>query len=520
MALRLTLGPYLLLALLLGLLALVVDRAWHQRQAEQETTRGLERLEASARPLIDDLHDLLVDLRILAGSPDLRDYLVEPDDAAARQRLAELLAAVQRQRRTYSLLRVIDGGGQELIRIERGVDGPEVTEASRLQNRAGRDYVLRTLRLTDGEIFLSGPDLQVDNGRIEQPLRPVIRAATPLEIPGARALLMINIDLRTLFQAMAEPVRRGGAEPMFLDNEGQWWLHPDSTLTWGRVLGHGQTLPRRHPEVWARLRSGERHWQAADGSTWLAHRLLPVLGERGVRGDLASSGGWLLVRLPAPASVGLSHLLLSPGFWLLQLSGLAVLALIRRSQASARQAREAAERIRVLAQREADDRAWVREQVYQLTLRFQAAQDSQGFAQTVLSELAPLLGVVGAAFYVVRRSRLIRLAQYGLGESDAPLELGLEQGLAAQALRDRRDLDLSPVPPDYVRLRSGFGSGPPAVLRLVPFWVRNRQLGVMELGLLAPLDAQQQALLRQLAPLLALNLDGFLLREGRPGESS
>jgi len=93
-------------------------------------------------------------------------------------------------------LRYIDKNGNEVIRIERNNPNQEaiVVDKQYLQNKADRYYFKEIMRLRDGEYWYSKLDLNIEYGKIEMPIKPVLRIGTPYYYKGKKeGILIINI---------------------------------------------------------------------------------------------------------------------------------------------------------------------------------------------------------------------------------------------------------------------------------------------------------------------------------------
>jgi len=95
--------------------------------------------------------------------------------------------------------RILNSEGQELIRIERNIDS---AYSAPLQNKAHRDYFKRGIQMELGQICFSKMNLNIENKRIEQPLRPVLRCMIRLDSKNTKnkALLVVNISLKPLLK--------------------------------------------------------------------------------------------------------------------------------------------------------------------------------------------------------------------------------------------------------------------------------------------------------------------------------
>jgi hypothetical protein len=154
--------------------------------ARRETERESLRVGLLSTLMQSELRPVAQDVWLLADGDGLRNYLEtgSPDSLDAAIRRAKFLRV---RNSAYDQIRFIDQNGQELLRVNRG---GVVVEASALQNKADRGYFLKTRQLPAGVMQLSEFDLNVENGKLEEPQKPMQRFAVPPDaagFPGSRA---------------------------------------------------------------------------------------------------------------------------------------------------------------------------------------------------------------------------------------------------------------------------------------------------------------------------------------------
>ncbi|MDD9155089.1 sensor domain-containing diguanylate cyclase [Aliivibrio sp. S4TY2] len=94
----------------------------------------------------------------------------------------------------YDQLRYLDLDGNEVIRINYNNGIPTIVPKNQLQNKQDRYYFQDSLKLKDGEIYISILDLNIEHGKIEQPYKPMIRLVTPIfdEYGEKRGVVILN----------------------------------------------------------------------------------------------------------------------------------------------------------------------------------------------------------------------------------------------------------------------------------------------------------------------------------------
>jgi hypothetical protein len=504
--------PLHLLAMLLLSLAWALSlREQHKAADARQAGEDQARLDSAERMLADKLPAIFTDLRFLSHTGELQAILDERSPAAL-DRAATLMSALIRDKKRYLGARLFDEQGQLLLRVDRrGADAVRAT-AQTLQQADGRETFSAAQALPADNVYLSRFELDVDNGQLALPHRPVLRAALPLRRPNRPALvLMLDQDGNALSTTLAAILSTGDAQGMLIDDRGYWLYHPDESLRWGSQLGGGESMARRYPDTWSQIQ-GARGSRVDDDGHWAYRPIYPLQAVAGAAGPVANRGWWLALRRAPDRHWLIGGLLLSPWFWGAQLLLLLASWLLSLQGAKLERRREREHRALALAEHAADSQRRVREQVYRLSLQAQTADSAETFGQLLLSELAPLLKLSVGALYRLEGQWLRAIAGYGLPESVTLRQFKVGEGLVSEALADHRRLQLQQLPADYLEVRSALGHAAPAQLLVVPLWLRAENLGVLELGLSAPLDEIAQEVLKQSLPLIALHLANYRRR--------
>jgi len=198
--------------------------------------------------LEDSLVDLERELLIISKYPPVQGILrsettgIDPEDGSSTQewkeRLQALFSAYIDTWEGVDQLRFIDENGFELVRVDQSDNGPIVAEEENLQDKSERDYFLDAMTLSEGDIYFSDVDLNVEFGVIEEPHVPIVRIATPIfnQSTGEReGIVIMNYYAETFFETLRNISTFG--EVFLIDPEGYFILHPDTDKNFGNVLG-------------------------------------------------------------------------------------------------------------------------------------------------------------------------------------------------------------------------------------------------------------------------------------------
>jgi hypothetical protein len=288
-------------------------------------------------------------------------------------------------------------------------------------------------------------------------------------------------------------------------------MHPDARMLWGAQLDPKRRLAQAMPQLAAQLSRGAG-WYRVDEGLYVFRRIDP-LGDTARDGFVDNPPVFDLVSFTRAAALPPA---LPIDLWLPLVVVLAIAALGSALLVTSRlRVARAEQQSRALLEensRANELRSWIKEHLYQLSLKMHGARDPEGFGALVLADLAQPLRLAAACFYAMQEGRAQPIAGYGLPERFELREFAPGEGLVGESIRTRSEKRLRPPPPGYLDASAGLGDGAAADLRILPLWVHGRTVGVLELAFVQLLDAREEEFLRQVLPLLALNLDSLLER--------
>ncbi|NIY92136.1 sensor domain-containing diguanylate cyclase [Vibrio diazotrophicus] len=131
-------------------------------------------------------------------------------------------------------IRFIDKNGMEIVRIDRDKFGDEakIVAENKLQNKSHRYFFYDSAGKQPEQIWFSHFDLNEDNGRVEIPYKPTVRAVMPLSYKNTfSGILIINYFTKPLFDTFANaPLYQS----ILVDSDGEILLHYDKSRNWSR----------------------------------------------------------------------------------------------------------------------------------------------------------------------------------------------------------------------------------------------------------------------------------------------
>lgn len=164
--------------------------------------------------------------------------------------LRSSLRKFSEQKGIYQQVRFIDNKGMEVVRIDRNDGKSKNISDTILQDKSSSEYFKQATKNDNGALYISDIRLTRENGKIEEPLRPVIHFATPVfnKKNTLQGILVLNVMLDKVFKFIQEQ-EENGEELTFTAPEGYYYYHTDAKKRWGSAtdLATQINLYSEHP---------------------------------------------------------------------------------------------------------------------------------------------------------------------------------------------------------------------------------------------------------------------------------
>lgn len=261
----------------LAALLLYQEMSDHVSAAQREELAFVA--ESEGQRLAEELEEAAANVASLVGMPPVsgivrattaggRDELDGSSLEQWKLRLQKIFLAIAVTHPAYRQVRFIGAadGGLELVRVDQARATLTVVPDAQLQRKGREPYFSSTLALAPGRIHISEPTLNREHGKIALPHVKMVRVAAP--VPDLRGgvfgIVVINIDLDTLFRAMRVPA---GVLAVATNHRGDFLYHPNAEREFGFEFGRPYSLR----DEW-----GEHGAQQGPGSIAVAGNLLAV----------------------------------------------------------------------------------------------------------------------------------------------------------------------------------------------------------------------------------------------------
>ncbi len=247
--------PFLLVGVVfLGIVAILYQQdVRHQRTLLEQESQHLLNLQHEL--LTFELQAVQSDLLFLANQQTLQRFL--SGDRSARSELEHEYISFAVHKGVYDQIRCLDAAGQETVRVNYRQGKTQAVPQGKLQSKATRYYYRQALSLKRGEVLISSFDLNVEHGRIQQPIKPVIRFLTPTfdHFGQKRGLLALNYLGSHLLAKLKQTSASFRGQTMLLNTQGEYLQSPHPSHQWGWLLGHPHSFRSGFPLVWEQLKN-------------------------------------------------------------------------------------------------------------------------------------------------------------------------------------------------------------------------------------------------------------------------
>lgn len=225
-------------------------------QGEELLGQSEERqLEVEASLIRGHLEAAEADLRFIAGGHAMMFWLQNPTPDTLSMLQHDLLELV-REKPFYLQARLLGINGMELVRVDAGTGGHAYLRKTKdLQLKQDREYFTEAMKLSGHSIYISPLDLNMENGRVEEPFRPTVRISMPLfdEDGVRRGVLVFNLQGKVLLSGLRTMLgERGGWDFLLTNDNGYWLVGPTPEHEWGfQIFSRAvMTMPNLYPRAW------------------------------------------------------------------------------------------------------------------------------------------------------------------------------------------------------------------------------------------------------------------------------
>jgi len=166
--------------------------------------------------------------------------------------------------KTYKQIQFIDRFGHEHVRVNYSDNNTHVTPLSQLKDKSKKHYFKETINMTSGSVYISQPELNIENESIEPPYNHVIRFAAPVFVDGKQAgIVVFKVITCADNPFISHKIIDDKTEENYIltDQNGFYLHHPDNTKEGGTVEPLNslhRNIREDYPEVAEQILSGNK----------------------------------------------------------------------------------------------------------------------------------------------------------------------------------------------------------------------------------------------------------------------
>ena len=127
---------------------------------------------------------------------------------------------------------------------------------------------------------------------------------------------------------------------------------------------------------------------------------------------------------------------------------------------------------------------WLKTGQTELNNRMRGELDIPDLSQNIINFLARYLDAqLGLLYFVTNPGTLKLVGSYALGKEKGSLKkFKFGEGIVGQAAEERQIIEITDIPPDFVKIRTGFGDIRPLNVMVMPFNYEDHVIGVIEIA--------------------------------------
>ncbi|MCG8315335.1 MAG: response regulator [Pseudomonadales bacterium] len=194
------------------------------------------------------------DLDSLLEADPLNRFLNEPS-LSNKTSLEEHFKLFAETSRRYDQIRILSSEGMETLRLNYRPPIAHVVPPAKLQDKSDRYYFKEVMALPSDQAYVSQFDLNVENGEIERPLKPMIRLSQKLYNTNHQVVgvIVLNFLAGPIIKSLELLNNERPNNLALLDGDGYWIYDSDSLLNWSNQLGNQERFSQIYPNDWERI---------------------------------------------------------------------------------------------------------------------------------------------------------------------------------------------------------------------------------------------------------------------------
>ena len=265
---------YFFLALLIiFIVAYIVYRTSEAQEVSRLQAEKTINVKLSGMVLTDWISQALEEIRFISSTGNVVAFVTDP--TPHNRSLVTLgIYRFSEATESYDQIRILDLSGNELLRVDYEVDAPLIIPVEDLQDKSDRYYFIECAKLSVGEFYISPLDLNIENGEIEIPFKPMIRICTPVIDKNSKikGILIFNYKAAQMLNRFS----RYDDDLMLVNSDGYWLQSPNLNDEWTFMFDGGETFNARYSEEWFSILSSSSGSFETENGLWTFETIDPI----------------------------------------------------------------------------------------------------------------------------------------------------------------------------------------------------------------------------------------------------
>lgn len=230
----------------------------------------------------------------------------ETTDDGGYEQLIDNWKAFSDSKKIYFKIRYIDKNGSEKIRINYSDNGSYTTANEGLENKIDRYYFQNTIELSKSQIYISKLDLDIENGKIDLPIRPTIRISTTVynKTGELKGVIVLSYNAKYLISDFANLSSTSSGNVFLINSDGYWLYNStnrDKEWTFMYEDKKDVRFSTEHPNEWMELSNSKEGSITGVDGLFTYSKIVPYIGYFDNVGGkenntiIPGEGEWLIV---------------------------------------------------------------------------------------------------------------------------------------------------------------------------------------------------------------------------------
>lgn len=231
---------------------LFIENTFIESERDELINHELTLVELESDLLAKEFDSIISDIMFL--TENYKDRIIQDADI---EQVANEWKSFSDNMKSFDQIRFIDINGNEVIRVNYSDNGSYIVEESQLQNKKDRYYFYESANLKEGQLYISKIDLNIENGMIEQPIKPMIRFCMPIfdDYSQMKGVIVLNYLADRIIENFDNIATHSSAQMSLLNSDSFWISGSDKSLEWAFMYDDKTELTFKNtfPAEWEKI---------------------------------------------------------------------------------------------------------------------------------------------------------------------------------------------------------------------------------------------------------------------------